>query len=65
MHKLVAAGRVAMAAAALVAKEAHDGEHFVWMTTWQIQPGTLADFERGLAAGHPSRGDVARLRLLV
>ena len=22
------------------------GEHFVWMTTRQIKPGTLADFER-------------------
>jgi heme-degrading monooxygenase HmoA len=54
LHKLVAAGRVAMAAAALVAKEAHDGEHFVWMTTWQIQPGTLADFERAWRPGtHP------------
>ena len=22
------------------------GEHFVWMTTRQIKPGTLTDFER-------------------
>jgi heme-degrading monooxygenase HmoA len=29
-------------------------EHFVWMTTRQIQPGTLADFERAWRPGtHP------------
>ena len=26
-------------------------EHFVWMTTRQIQPGTLADFERAWRPG--------------
>jgi heme-degrading monooxygenase HmoA len=29
-------------------------EHFVWMTTRQIQPGTLGDFERAWRPGtHP------------
>ena len=29
-------------------------EHFVWMTARQIQPGTLADFERAWRPGtHP------------
>jgi heme-degrading monooxygenase HmoA len=29
-------------------------EHFVWMTTRQIRPGTLADFERAWRPGtHP------------
>jgi heme-degrading monooxygenase HmoA len=37
---------VARAAALLVTKEATMEEHFVWMTTRRIQPGTLADFER-------------------
>src|SRR5437773_12280763 len=43
-----------MAAAALVAEEATMEAHFVWMTTRQIQPGTLADFERAWRPGtHP------------
>jgi hypothetical protein len=40
-------------------------EHFVWMTTRQIQPGTLADFERAWRPGTHPEGDAARLRLLV
>jgi heme-degrading monooxygenase HmoA len=35
-----------MAIAVLVWREATMEEHFVWMTTRQIRPGTLADFER-------------------
>jgi heme-degrading monooxygenase HmoA len=37
---------VPTATAALVLKEATMEEHFVWMTTRQIKPGTLTDFER-------------------
>jgi heme-degrading monooxygenase HmoA len=31
-------------------------ERFVWMTTRQIQPGTLADFERAWRPGTPPEG---------
>jgi heme-degrading monooxygenase HmoA len=39
-------GIAAGGGATLVLKEAAMEEHFVWMTTRQIKPGTLADFER-------------------
>ena len=39
-------GSLPLARATLVAEEATMEEHFVWMTTRQIKPGTLTDFER-------------------
>jgi hypothetical protein len=39
-------GSLPLARATLVAKEATMEEHFVWMTTRQVKPGTLTDFER-------------------
>ncbi|WBO61836.1 antibiotic biosynthesis monooxygenase [Streptomyces camelliae] len=37
-----------------VAEEVAMEEHFVWVTTRRIQPGTLEDFERAWRpAGHP------------
>jgi heme-degrading monooxygenase HmoA len=45
---------VVAAAAVLVSEEAAMEEHFVWMTTRQIRPGALADFERAWRPGtHP------------
>jgi heme-degrading monooxygenase HmoA len=35
-----------VATSALVLEEAAMEEHYVWMTTRQIRPGTLTDFER-------------------
>ena len=40
-------------------------EHFVWMTTRRIKPGTLAEFERAWRTGHTSGRYAARLRVLV
>ena len=31
-------------------------EHFVWVTTRQVGPGTLTDFREGLAAGAHTEG---------
>src|SRR5258708_1130670 len=42
-----------------VPEEATMEEHFVWMTTRQIKPGTLTDFERG---GRPDRHPGGMLR---
>jgi heme-degrading monooxygenase HmoA len=39
-------GSLPLAWATLVAEEATMEEYFVWMTTRQIKPGTLTDFER-------------------
>ena len=39
-------GVAASGKATLVPKEATMREHFVWMTTRQIKPGTLTGFER-------------------
>jgi heme-degrading monooxygenase HmoA len=41
-----AAGTSARHPIASVGQEAAMDEHFVWMTTRRIKPGTLADFER-------------------
>jgi heme-degrading monooxygenase HmoA len=42
------------AAAVLVSEEAAVEEHFVWVTTRQIRPGALADFEGAWRPGtHP------------
>src|SRR5205823_13665169 len=54
MQKQAAVGLGGEGCRPLVAKEAAVEEHFVWMTTRQIQPGTLADFERAWRPGtHP------------
>lgn len=45
MQKGSAAGGAVAAAAVLVSEEAAMEEHFVWVTTRQIRPGALADFE--------------------
>jgi hypothetical protein len=50
--------------AAVAREEATMEEHFVWMTTRQIKPGTLADFERAWRPDTPG-GHAARLRVLV
>ena len=41
---------------ALVLKEAAMEEHFVWMTTRQIRPGTLTQFERAWRPDPPPEG---------
>jgi heme-degrading monooxygenase HmoA len=37
-------------------KEATMDEHFVWMTTRRIKPGTLGDFEAAWRPGTPPEG---------
>jgi hypothetical protein len=53
-----------VATAALAGEEATMEEHFVWMTTRRIKPGTLTGFERAWRPDiHPE--GMLRLRVLV